>query len=395
MRLESIECLLLSIGLLLLGGFLKRNSVYLQRFCIPNPVIGGFCMAFIVWGLYEVDVHVSFDNMLQTPLMIAFFSTIGLGGSFKLLKAGGKVLLVYLICCWALAIGQNLIGVLMMYLFGLNPIYGILSGAVALEGGHGNAVAFSEMAYMLSGTEHAKVVAIAAATFGLIAGSLLGGLVATYLIRRHFLAIEASSILDTNPCHNDKNSITSNDFLKSLFLIICMMYFGTVLADVFIKQTGYALPAYVGSMIVAITIRNINDKYGLFTINQQSIDTISHVSLGIFLTMAMMNLRIWELSSMAFPLLLTLCVQVVALVLFALFVVFYLCGKDYDSAVMCAGFIGHGLGATPNAIANMQAVGDKYHVHSKQAFLIVPLCGSVFIDIVAVPFNTLMINLFA
>ena len=172
------------------------------------------------------------------------------------------------------------------------------------------------------------------------------------------------------------------------------MYIGMYLSSLFTKISGYFLPAYVGSMLLAIVFRNINDSFNLIKINEYCMDIISNLSLGIFLSMAMMTLRIWELSSTALPLLVTLLIQVLLLSLFCIFIVFRICGKNYDSAAMCAGLMGHGLGATPNAVANIQALGDRYGVMSKQAMLIVPLCGSVLIDIVAVPFNTYMINVF-
>ncbi len=172
------------------------------------------------------------------------------------------------------------------------------------------------------------------------------------------------------------------------------MYIGMYLSSLFTKISGYFLPAYVGSMLLAIVFRNINDSFNLIKINEYCMDIISNLSLGIFLSMAMMTLRIWELSSTALPLLVTLLIQVLLLSLFCIFIVFRICGKNYDSAAMCAGLMWHGLGATPNAVANIQALGDRYGVMSKQAMLIVPLCGSVLIDIVAVPFNTYMINVF-
>ncbi len=396
MKFDSLSVLAISIGVLLFGMFLKKRISFLEKFCIPAPVVGGFLVSILVWLLTFVDFKISFDTTLQTPFMVVFFTVVGLSGSFKLLKVGGKILLIYLACCWTMALMQNIVGISMMGFFDLNKLYGILCGAVALEGGHGNAIAFGGLVEELTGLSNAKVLAVAAATFGLISGSLLGGPVCRYLINKHKLSIQTNEqIQDTDPLKHEVHIATYQDFLKSLFLILCIMCFGFYLSSLFTNATGYSLPSYVGAMLVAIVFRNTNDVFDFFKLNQYTIDTISELSLGIFLTMAMMSLKINELSAVATPLFITLFIQAFLLVLFAIFVVFRLCGKNYDSAIMCAGLMGHGLGATPNAVANMNAACSRYGVVSKQAFLIVPLCGAVLIDIVAIPLNTYLINLFA
>lgn len=396
MSFDSLSVLAISIGVLLFGMFLKTKINFLEKFCIPAPVVGGFLVSILVWFLTFIDINIEFDKSLQTPFMVVFFSVVGLSGSARLLKVGGKLLLIYLACCWVMAIMQNAIGITMMNAFGLNSLYGILSGAVALEGGHGNAIAFGGMVEDLSGLSNAKVVAIAAATFGLISGSLLGGPLCRYLILKYKLEIKTNEdIQDIDPLKHNIHYANYQEFLKSLFLILCIMCIGFYISSLFTKLSGYSLPSYVGAMLIAMLIRNINDVFNIFKLNQYTIDTISELSLGIFLTMAMMSLKINELSVVAMPLLITLFVQVVVLVLFAIFVVFRLCGKNYDSAIMCAGLMGHGLGATPNAVANMNAACNRYSLFSKPAFLIVPLCGSVLIDIVAIPLNTYLINIFA
>lgn len=396
MKFDSLSVLAISIGVLLFGMFLKKKINFLEKFCIPAPVVGGFLVSIIVWILSFADMKITFDNTLQTPFMVVFFTVVGLSGSFKLLKVGGKILLIYLACCWFMAIMQNFIGISMMSIFDLNKLYGILCGAVALEGGHGNAIAFGGMVEELTGLNNAKVLAIAAATFGLISGSLLGGPVCRYLINKHKLEIKTNeNIQDIDPLKHEIHIASYQDFLKSLFLILCIMCVGFYLSAEFSKASGYSLPSYVGAMLIAIIVRNINDNFEIFKLNQYTIDTISELSLGIFLTMAMMSLKINELSEVATPLFITLIIQAIILVLFAVFVVFRVCGKNYDSAIMCAGLMGHGLGATPNAVANMNAACNRYNLVSKQAFLIVPLCGAVLIDIVAIPFNTYLINLFA
>lgn len=396
MSFDSLTTLAISIGVLLFGMFLRNKIEVLQKFCIPAPVVGGFLVSVLVWILSFSDVEIKFDRALQTPCMVIFFTVVGLSGSFRLLKVGGKILLVYLGCCWFMAIAQNMIGIGMMKVFDINALYGILSGAVALEGGHANATAFGQMVERLAGLKDAQVVGIAAATFGLISGSLMGGPVCRYLISKYKLSIETNqNIEDTDPLKHDVHVASYQDFLKSLFLILCILVCGFWASGHFTRITGYDLPSYVGAMLIAIIVRNLNDSFNMFKFNQYTMDMISDLSLGVFLTMAMMSLNISQLSAMALPLFITLFIQVALLTLFAVFVVFRLCGKNYDSAIMCAGLMGHGLGATPNAVANMNAACLRYGLVSKQAFLIVPLCGAVLIDIVAIPMNTYLINLFA
>lgn len=394
MNFDALSVLTISIAALLFAMKIKKRISFLEKFCIPAPVVGGFLISVIVWILSFVDVKINFDTSLQTPFMVVFFTVVGLSGSFKLLKIGGKILIIYLFCCWFMALMQNIIGISTMSFFNMHKVYGVLSGAVALEGGHANAIAFSNMVENLGVLDNAKLIAIAAATFGLISGSLLGGPVCRYLINKHKLEIKTNEdIKDTDPLKHDIHIASYTDFLKSLFLILCIMCFGFYASKLFTQISGYSLPSYVGAMIIAIIIRNLNDSFNIFKLNQYTIDTISELSLGIFLTMAMMSLKLNELSVVALPLFISLFIQVIVLLLFAVFVVFRLCGKNYDSAIMCAGLMGHGLGATPNAVANMSTACNKFALYSKQAFLIVPLCGAVLIDIFAIPLNTYLINI--
>lgn len=390
-QFDALNTLLLALICLLIGVYLKNKIQFFEKFCIPSPVIGGFSASIIIWLLYLSGVEVKFDTALQGPLMIAFFTTVGMGGSYKLLKTGGKALIVYLLVCWFVALYQNALGAWLASLLDIHPVLGVMAGAVALEGGHGAAAAFGKVAEGM-GVENATSVAISAATFGLIAGSLLGGPIANYLIQKHKVAIQAEELKINHATNNISDIITSTTFIRSLALIVIIMVAGLYLSGIFTDKTGFALPSYVGAMFVAIVFRNINDSIKLVDIKQNTVDVIADVSLGVFLTMAMMNMKIWQLASVALPLLIILLLQVLALVGLTVFIVFRLLGKNYDAAVMCGGLIGHGLGATPNAIANMSSVTEKYKVFSPKAFLIIPLCGAVLIDIVALPWHTWMIN---
>ena len=400
LQLDSMSTLLLTVICLLLGIYLKKRINWLQKFCIPAPVVGGFLVSLIIWALRSFEIATfKFDTSLQSFLMVAFFTTVGIDGSFRILKSGGKLLLIYLGICWFLALFQNTFGLGVALSLGIDPIIGVMAGSVSLTGGHGGAAAFGGMAEDL-GHQSAAVAAIEAATFGLIAGSMLGGPVARFLIKRHNVKIEAiddgqNYNAEPKTLANTVKEIDVNAFLKMLAVILGIMVVGRWGSAQFTAATGFSLPGYVGAMIIAIIVRNFNDSVKVFELNQKSIDLISGVSLGLFLTMAMMSLKIWDLKNIALPLFIILFLQVVTLLLFTVFFVFRVLGKNYDAAVMCSGLMGHGLGATPNAMANMTSVCDHYKMISTRALMIVPLSGAVLIDIVAIPYHTWLINYFS
>jgi ESS family glutamate:Na+ symporter len=395
LKLDAVSTTTLTILLLLFGYFIKRRISFLEKFCIPTAVIGGFTMSLLILALHQSAVGVvSFDTSLQTPLMIAFFTTIGIGGSLKLLRSGGSALLAYLVICWGIGIFQDIFGIFATNVFGLDQMFGIMAGGISLEGGHGAAAAFGPVAEKM-GHAGSTTVAISSATYGLIAGGLLGGPVAKWLIKRHQVKIESEKtniIMPEVHIREEDVSVTSHSLIASLGLILVLMVLGSAISSFFEKTWHFVLPGYVGAMLAAIIFRNLNDWLKICRLNRNSIDAISDVSLGIFLTMAMMSLKIWELRGIEFSLFAVLLLQTIAMVLIAVFIAFPLLGKNYDAAVMCAGMMGHGLGATPNAVANMGAVNEHYKVTSYKALLIVPLCGAVLIDIVAIPFHTWIIN---
>ena len=395
LKLDLISTTALAVIMLLAGVKIREHVRFFERFCIPAPVIGVFGVSLLVLFLRETGLAtVSFDTTLQSPFMVAFFTTVGIGGSLRLLRSGGRVLLIYLAICWGVALFQNTFGPALASLFGLDPVLGVMAGAVSLLGGHGAAAAFGPMAEQL-GTKGATAVALAAATYGLVAGSLLGGPCATWLIRRHNvdISVEADPQVNTSVQSKEaESSVDSNALVGSMGLVLALMTMGIYVAAPFQKYWNFVLPAYVGAMFAAIVFRNLNDSFQLVKLNRQAIDMIADVSLGVFLTMAMMNLKVWELYSLALPLIGVLVLQTVALLMISAFIVFRLLGKNYDAAVMCSGLIGHGMGATPNAVANMSAVCQRFGVTSYKAFLIVPLCGAVLVDLVAIPFHTFMIN---
>ncbi|HBP5362981.1 MULTISPECIES: sodium/glutamate symporter [Pseudomonas aeruginosa group] len=401
MHLDALSTTALALLLLAIGSQLKKRSRWLTRLCVPSPVIAGFGFAFLVWLLRDRGwLDIGLDTSLQTPLMVAFFTTVGLGGSLGLLRKGGKTLLVYLAACWALAILQNLIGAGSAGLFGLDPLLGIMAGAVSLEGGFGAAAAFGPVAEGL-GAQGATTVALASATFGMVAGGLLGSPVARWLIERNRLLVRAESDSELEALGQQEQrqhavtALDGNLLLRLLTCVLLVMVLGFWLGDALQERLGLVLPSYVGAMFIAIVLRNLDDRLGWLRIPDHAIGTLGDVCLGIFLTMAMMSLKFWELENLGLPLLGVLFIQVVALLLLTIFVLFRLLGRNYDAAVLCAGFLGHGLGATPNAVANMGAVCEHYRVFSRKAFIIVPLCGAVLIDLVAIPAITWFINAFS
>lgn len=403
LHLNLVATTALACVLLMLGYLVRHKISFFTRFCFPAPVIGGFIFALLAWAFKLTDtVDFKMDTTLQAPFMLIFFTTIGLGGSFALLKKGGKALVIYVLVCWAIAFIQNAFGVSLAKLLDIHPLMGVAAGAVSLEGGHGAAAAFGPLMEEL-GAKGATVVAIAAATFGLISGSLTGGPLANWLIKKNNLKIETAangyeiSYEAMVAEEQAQEKITSHEFLKTLMIIGVIMVFG-ILFTAFIasfKVKNLAIPGYVGAMFGAIVLRNINDKFKFVKLNGKIIDLLSNITLGLFLTMAMMSLKIWELSGLALPLIIILFLQVIVLLLIAIFVLFPALGRDYDAAVMCAGLMGHGLGATPNAVANMGAVSERYGLRSGKAFLIVPLCGAVLIDIFGIPCIIWFINYFA
>lgn len=425
-EVNLVQTTALALLLLVLGESVRARFAVLRRFAIPGPVIGGFFFALLTLVLHQTGVaSLEFDTSLQTPAMVAFFTTVGLAGSFALLRKGGRLLIVYLVACWTLAIMQNLIGIGMAQVVGVDPLLGIMAGAVSLEGGHGAAAAFGPDAEAM-GAQGANAVALAAATFGLIAGGLLGGPIAGWLIERRKIEIPKATAQvaagrhqhvrgASLPASAGTRAIETVDeelgnfedaefedapekgafyrpLLNATVVIAVIMVLGTLLGEWFSGTTGFSLPAYVGAMVVAVAFRNINDLTKLVKLDDAALGLISKFTLGFFLTMAMMTLRIWDLASLALPLIILLVVQVIFIILFTLFVVFPLLGRNYDAATMAAGMLGHGLGGTPNAMANMDALNQRFGVRSERAFLIVPLAGAVLIDIVALPWIVFCMN---
>ena len=391
-ELNQITTLFLAVALYLFGMALVNRIGFLNRFLIPAPVVGGLIFATLALVLKTTGiVEITLDTSLQSLFMIAFFTTVGLGASFKLIKLGGKLLVIYLLLCGVTVFLQNVIGVSFAQLFGIDPLLGVMAGAVSMNGGHGGAAAYGQTIEGL-GISSALTIGMAAATLGLICGSLTGGPVARYLIKKHDLKPTSGEIEEY--VEKDERPIQEWSFMVQVALLTFSMAVGTYLGDLFTNVTGFVLPSYIGAMFVAVIVRNLADRFIKGTVNMKEINLIGDVSLAIFLSMALMSIKLWEVADLALPLIGIILVQVIVIVLYAIFVMFRMLGKDYDAAVMISGFLGHGLGATPNAMANMSATVSKYGP-SRTAFLVVPIVGAFLIDVVfSAPIIIATINLF-
>ncbi len=391
-RIESNNNNFFSSSTFRICSLLINKINFLKRFCIPAPVVGGLLFAALATILKTTGVlEITLDTSLQSLFMITFFTTIGLGASFKLVKLGGKLLVIYWLACGFLALMQNVIGVSLASLMGIHPLIGMMAGAVSMEGGHGAAAAFGQTLEDL-GISSAMTIGAAAATCGLVAGGLIGGPIVKYLVGKYNLTPDEQETEEVE-YENKKEQITSDSFFTQVLLITFCMAVGTYVGTLFSEATGFVLPGYVGAMFVAVFVRNILDKVKPDAINMKSISLIGDVTLGIFLSMALMSIKLWEIADLALPLFVIVFVQVLFIVLFSTFVLFKLLGKNYDAAVMVAGFAGHGLGATPNAMANMSAVVQRFGP-SKKAFIVVPIVGAFLIDVFGIPIIITTINLF-
>lgn len=388
---------------LLLGGYLRKRSVFLEHFCVPVAFVGGiFVAGFRLLVHLILDATIVFDATLLPIMFLAFFTTIGLNGSITLFKYGGFALFLCVMLCWGLTVVQNGIGIALAGAFNLNPVLGVLVGAASLEGGHGTAIAFGAVVENF-GVVGAEAVGIAAATFGLLAGSSLGGPIAKFLITRHKLKIETSHnpvyIEHLDDDHKD-GIINPAKFMRMLAIVLFCMAIGSWLGEhfnIWTKRTAmfksFALPEYIWAMLMAIIVRNVGDRFNIFKRCSDSLGLISTISLRFAMIFAVMGIRVTELQNIALPLLAILFIQTAIVVIFSIFIFFPILGKDYDAAVMSAGLCGLGLGATHNAMSNMITVCDAHKVESHKAFLVVSLCGAALVDIFLMPFTSVCINL--
>ena len=388
-HLDMYQTIAAAVVALMLGKFLRKRVNILERFCIPAPVIGGVVFAVLTCVCYVTGIaEFSFDDILKEVCMVFFFTSVGFQANLKVLKSGGKALIVFLGLVIVLIVSQNFLAVGLAKLLHIDVLVGLCTGSIPMVGGHGTAGAFGPVLEDF-GIEGASTLCTAAATFGLIAGSMMGGPIGKRLI-------EKKNLLDTVVPEDDsllveeekKHERHASMYPSAVFQLIIAMGLGTIVSRL-LSLTGMTFPVYIGAMIVAAFIRNIGEYSGKFTIYMGEINDIGGISLSLFLGIAMITLKLWQLAALALPLLVLLAGQTVLLFVYTNFIVFRVMGSDYDAAVLSAGVCGFGMGATPNAMANMQVLCEKY-APSVKAYLLVPLVGSLFADFI----NSLAITVF-
>lgn len=389
LNLDMYQTVAVAVLALFIGVLLKERIKFLTTFCIPAPVVGGMIFAVIFCILYASGIiEINFDETLRNVCMVMFFTSVGFQANMKVLKSGGKGTFIFLALILLLIILQNTLAVGLSKAIGINPLIGMCTGSIPMIGGHGTAGAFGPLLEDMN-VDGATTLATAAATFGLVTGSLMGGPIANSLIKKKNLTDTAvyeddSMLVEEEIKHRREVSM----YAPAVYQLTLAMGIGTVISFV-LSKTGMTFPVYIGSMIVAAIMRNISEYTDKFRIHMGEINDLGSICLSLFLGVAMITLKLWQLAALALPLFILLAGQTVLMFVFARFIVFKLMGSDYDAAVLAAGTCGFGMGATPNAMANMQAVTEKY-LPSVKAFLLVPIVGSMFADFL----NSLTITFF-
>ncbi|WP_098729390.1 sodium/glutamate symporter [Acinetobacter baumannii] len=401
--------LISAVIVLLLGRFLVNRIDFLKRYNIPEPVAGGLVAAVVsllvhtFWGYSIV-----FSSELQTSFMLVFFASIGLSANFMKLKEGGTALVIFLICVASFIVVQNAVGMSLATLLGLHPLIGLIAGSITLTGGHGTAGAWGEILESQHGIQGALALGMASATFGLIIGGVIGGPLAKLLINRYSLAqAKTNAEIQQRDTHVEQNSddlapfenphqvrlITADNAITTLGMFAACLAFAEFMTG-FSKGTWFELPTFVWALGGGVILRNILESVLKVDIFDRAIDVFGNASLSLYLAMALLSLKLWQLADLAGPLVVILGAQTLTMALYAAFVTFRVMGKNYDAAVLAAGHCGFGMGATPTAVANMQAITNMYGP-SHKAFLIVPLCGAFFVDLINATVIQLMLKFIA
>jgi len=378
----------LAVLMLVIGRMLVARIEFLRKYCIPAPVVGGLIFAILHVILRSMGIlEFNMDTTLQTVFMTAFFCSVGYMAAFKELKKGGIGVVKFLVLAILMCCIQDLVGGFGAKIFGLDGKLGLAMGSIPLVGGHGTAGSFGPFLEDM-GVANATTVAVAAATYGLIAGCMIGGPIATGKIRKMGLkssAIESTATTEVS-VDQDTGAMDEANLMNAAIYIVIAVGLGTIVAALLGKLI--TLPGYIGAMIVGAIIRNVQESRGV-KMPMGEMGALGNICLSIFLGLAMINLKLWQLVSLALPMIVILLIQTVIMWFYASFVVFNVMGRDYDAATISSGFCGFGMGATPNAMANMQAITNQYGP-APVAFMIVPLVGSLFIDF----FNAAIITAF-
>lgn len=383
---DTYQTLALASLVLLLGYFLVKRISVLKNFNIPEPVVGGFIIAIALSIWYQVDgTSFTFEKSLQTTMMLVFFSSIGLSANFARLIKGGKPLIIFLFIAAALIFFQNVIGIVGAQILGIDPAYGLLAGSVTLTGGHGTGVAWAETFIKKFNLPAATEIAMACATFGLVFGGIIGGPVARFLLNRQKQGEnpendEVDDVQEAFEHPTYQRKVNARSIIETIAMMSFCLLIGQYL-DSMTKGTALQLPTFVWCLFTGVIIRNVLAHIFKFRVADSAIDVLGSVGLSIFLAIALMSLKLWELAGLATDVLVILAIQVAFMAFFAIYVTYRAMGKDYDAIVLSAGHCGFGLGATPTAVANMQAITSRFGA-SHKAFLIVPMVGAFFIDLI-------------
>jgi ESS family glutamate:Na+ symporter len=399
LKLDLIQTVAFAGIVLFIGYGMRRVFPFLARYNIPAPVIGGLLVAvmILIARRYEVTLF-QFDTTLQSPLMIGFFTSIGFGASYSLLKVGGPQVILFFILASVVAIIQNLVGILLAVPLGMHPLFGVIVGSLTLTGGPATGLAFAPL-FEQAGVQGAATLAVAAAMAGIVAAGLVGGPVTTYIISRYKLnsvptntpaATSATAIIRKGSESADEAN-SSFVLIKNLVIILAAMWIGAWISSG-LKAMHITLPAYIGAMVIAAIVRNLDDRTRIFRLSPRVIDDLGNAALSLFLVMALMTLKLWELAGLALPLLMILAAQILVIVALCLWPVFQLMGRDYESAVTVSGFCGFMLGITANAMANMTTLVERYGP-APRAFLIVPMIAAFFIDFPNALIITICLNI--
>ncbi len=388
---STIQTMALAVIVFYLGKFLNNKFKFLKNNCIPDSVTGGTLFSFFILLGHETgSFSFIFEDSIKDIFMIAFFTTVGFSASIKLLKKAGLPVLMFLIAAILLAILQNVVGVGMAKILGVSPMIGLATGSLATTGGPGTAGAFGPIMESF-GTPGATMVAMATATYALIAGSIIAGPICKRLIEKKNL-IQKRVTLEKFQSFDDKSvTLELKNVVPTGFQIIIAMGIGSLISN-FLNSLGLVLPPYIGTMFAASIMRNLADETKLFSIDLEVVSVIGNFTLTMFLSMILMNFKLWELKELALPLIIMLIGQTILMGVFAYFITFTLTGKDYDAAIMTGGHCGCGFGTTPKALANMEALTEKY-LPSPKAFFVIPIVGALFIDFFNAAIITFFINL--
>lgn len=397
--LNIVSTLILAIVLCLFGNFIKNKFNIFNKVCIPTPVIGGLFFSLLIFILRKFGIlEITMDTSLMPYFLSIFFISVGFCINIFSAKGGGKLLFLYWLLCAILGLCQNLIAVFSSKLLHIKPLLGFMCGSVSMEGGHGYALAFGKTIESL-GIENACAIGIAAATLGLITGGLLGGPVGRFLIYKYDLKpLKGGSRLfkinknqNTIKTNKPKFQFTPIGFLENILILLLIMNISFFVSNIINLKTNIIIPNIVIGMLLSVIINNFNIKKQVFEFYEDLFEFIQNISLDIFLTMALMSIDLYALSSLLGPILIIVFFQVLFVLIYGVFICFRVLGKDYDAAIMISGLIGHTLGATPNALANMSTLTSKYG-KSETAFLIVPMVGAFLLDAFSMPCILFFIN---